>query len=45
MRLHYLGDRHPTEVRPYVIWMETEDIGTIAAEAFAVIEDREVEEP
>jgi hypothetical protein len=31
MRLHHLGDMHPTEVRPYLKRMRTEDIATVAA--------------
>ena len=37
MLLHHLGDMHPTEVRPYLKRMETEDIATVAAEAYEVI--------
>jgi hypothetical protein len=36
--LNHLGDMHPTEVRPYLKRMETEDIATVAAEAFEVVE-------
>jgi hypothetical protein len=36
MLLHHLGDRHPDEVRPYLKRMETEDIATMAAEAYGV---------
>jgi len=39
MLLHHLGDRHPTEVRPYLKRMQTEEIATMAAEAYEVIED------
>jgi hypothetical protein len=45
MRLHHLADRHPSEVRPYLTRMRTEDIATVAAEAYEVIENREVEKP
>ena len=38
MLLHHLGDMHPTEVGPYLTRMETEDIATVAAEAFEVVE-------
>jgi len=39
MWLHHLGDMHPTEVRPYLKRMETEEIATVAAEAFEVVEE------
>ena len=41
MLLHHLADRHPDEVRPYLTRMETEDIATVAAEAYEVIEGEE----
>ena len=41
MLLHHLGDMHPTEVGPYLTRMETEDIATVAAEAFEVVEEDE----
>jgi hypothetical protein len=41
MLLHHLGDRHPTEIRPYLERMRTEDIATVAAEAFEIIEEQE----
>jgi len=37
MLLHHLGDMNSTEVRPYLRRMETEDIATVAAEAYEVI--------
>jgi hypothetical protein len=37
--LNHLGDRHPREARPYLQRMETENIATVAAEAFKVIEE------
>jgi hypothetical protein len=40
MLLHHLGDMHPTEVRPYLTRMETEDIATVAAEAYEVVEEK-----
>jgi hypothetical protein len=30
MLLHHLGDMHPSEVRPYLKRMATEDIATVA---------------
>jgi hypothetical protein len=41
MRLHHLGDRHPSEVRPSLTRLETEEIATVAAEAYEVIEAAE----
>jgi hypothetical protein len=38
MLLHHLSDRHPDQVSPYLKRMETEDIGTVAAEGFEGIE-------
>jgi hypothetical protein len=38
MLLYHLGDRHPSEVGPYLKRMETEDIGTVATEAYEVVE-------
>ena len=37
MLLHHLGDRHPAEVKPYLMRMATEDIATVAAEASEVV--------
>jgi hypothetical protein len=34
MLLHHLADRHPLEARPYLKRMATEDIATVAAEAY-----------
>jgi hypothetical protein len=39
MRLHHLSDMHPSEVRPYLLRMRTEDIGTVVAEAYEVVEE------
>jgi hypothetical protein len=41
MLLHHLTYLHPDQVRPYLTRMETEDIGTVAAEAFEVVEEDE----
>jgi hypothetical protein len=41
MRRHHLADRHPAEARPSLTRMATEDIGTVAAEAFQVVEEDE----
>jgi hypothetical protein len=38
MLLHHLADMHPIEARPYLKRMETEDIATVAAEAYEVVE-------
>jgi hypothetical protein len=37
MLLHHLGDMHPTEIGPYPARMRTEDIATVAAEAYEVV--------
>jgi hypothetical protein len=34
-----VGRVHPTEARPYLTRMATEDIATVAAEAYEVIEE------
>jgi hypothetical protein len=39
MLLHHLGDMHPSKVGPYLTRVETEDIGTVAAEAYEVVEE------
>ena len=39
MLLHHLGDRHPDQVGPYLARMRTEDIATVAAEAYEVVEE------
>ena len=41
MRLHYLSQHHPDQVGPYLERMRTEDIATVAAEAFEVVEEDE----
>ncbi len=41
MLLHHLADMHPTEARPYLTRMETEDIAPVAAEAYEVVEEHE----
>jgi hypothetical protein len=38
MLLAHLGQQHPDQVGPYLARMRTEDIDTVAAEAFAVVE-------
>jgi hypothetical protein len=43
MLLQHLGARHPTEVRPYLERMRTEDIATVAAEAYEVVEGEEAQ--
>jgi len=37
--LHHLSARHPVEVKPYLERMRTEDIGTVAMEAFERLDD------
>ena len=39
MLLHHLSDRHPDQVGPYLARMRTEDIATVAAEAYEVVEE------
>ena len=39
MLLHHLGDMHRTEARLYLQRMATEDIGTVAAEVYEVVEE------
>jgi len=39
MLLNHLSTMHPTEVGPYLARMRTEDIATVAAEAYEVVED------
>ncbi len=39
MLLYHLGQQHPDQVGPYLDRMRTEDIGTVAAEAFEIIEE------
>jgi hypothetical protein len=39
MRLHHLSLMHPAEVGPYLARMATEDIATVAAEAYEVVEE------
>ena len=39
MRLHHLSDLHPTEIGPSLARMRTEDIATVAAEAYEVVEE------
>jgi hypothetical protein len=41
MLLHHLSAMHPTEVGPYLRRMATEDIPTVAAEAYEVVEDQD----
>jgi hypothetical protein len=39
MLLHHLSLMHPTEAGPYLKRMRTEDIATVAAEAYEVVEE------
>ena len=39
MLLGHLSTMHPAEIGPYLERMRTEDIGTVAAEAFAVVDN------
>jgi hypothetical protein len=39
MLLNHLSTMHPTEVGPYLERMRTEDIATVAAEAYEVVEE------
>jgi hypothetical protein len=39
MLLHHLSASYPDEVGPYLARMRTEDIATVAAEAYDVVED------
>ncbi len=39
MLLGHLGQQHPDQVGPYLARMRTEDIATVAAEAYEVIEE------
>ena len=39
MLVHHLSLMHPAEVGPYLDHMATEDIATVAAEAYEVVED------
>jgi hypothetical protein len=39
MLLHHLGTMHPAEVGPYLARMRTEDIATVAVEAYEVVEE------
>ncbi|HEX9868035.1 MAG TPA: hypothetical protein VGC99_05465 [Candidatus Tectomicrobia bacterium] len=39
MLLGHLSQSHPEQVGPYLARMETEDIGTVAAPAYEVIEE------
>ena len=40
--LGHLGQQHPDQGRPYLNRMRTEDIGTVAAEAFEVVKGASV---
>jgi hypothetical protein len=44
MLLYHLSQQHHDRVGPYLERMRTEDIGTVAAEAFEVIEDHRPED-
>ena len=39
MLLYHLSQQHMDQITPYLERMRTEDIGTVAAEAFEVIEE------
>ena len=39
MLLYHLGQHHPDQVGPYLEPMCTEDIATVAAAAYAMVED------
>jgi hypothetical protein len=41
MLLHHLGTMHPSEVGPYLERMPTEDIATVVAEAYEVVEEQQ----
>jgi hypothetical protein len=41
MRLHHLADMHSDQAKPYLTRMATEDIATVAAEAYEVVEEEE----
>jgi hypothetical protein len=41
MLLHHLSYHHPDQVSPYLERMRTEDIATVAAEAYDVVEDQD----
>jgi hypothetical protein len=42
MLLYHLGDLHPTEIGHYLARMRTEEIATVAAEAFEGVEEEEM---
>ncbi len=42
--LGHLSQQHPDRVGPYLEQMRTEDIGTVAAQAFELIEDHQPED-
>jgi hypothetical protein len=41
MLLYHLSQLHPDEIGPYLDRMRTEDIGTVAAEAYEVVEEQD----
>jgi hypothetical protein len=41
MLLQHLSAMHPDQVGPYLRRMATEDIATVAAEAYEVVEDQD----
>jgi hypothetical protein len=41
MLLYHLSQRHPDQMAPYLGWMRTECIATVAAEAYEVVEEDE----
>jgi hypothetical protein len=44
MLLYHLSHQHPAQVGPYLDRTHTEDIGTVAAQAFDLIEDTQRED-
>ena len=41
MLLYHLSQQHPDRVRPYLECIRTEEIGTVEAEAYGVVEEGE----
>jgi hypothetical protein len=41
MLLYHLGEQHLAEIKPYLTRVETEDIGTVAIEAFERVSGHE----
>jgi hypothetical protein len=44
MLLYHLSQQHSDEIGPYLERMRTEDMGTVAAQAFDLIEDNHPED-